>query len=65
MDWLALRNGLGALLELFPDREFLTPPVFPEQFGEEIFQPLGFTPEPLSQFLMRYEFSPGLEPFQK
>lgn len=55
MDWAALREILSALLQRYPDREFFTPPVFPEQFGQEVFQPLGFAREPLSQFLMRYD----------
>jgi len=55
MDWAALRETLRALLQRHPDREFFTPPVFPEQFGQEVFQPLGFAREPLSQFLMRYD----------
>lgn len=55
MDWAALREALSALLQRYPDREFFTPPVFPEQFGQEVFQPLGFAREPLSQFLMRYD----------
>ena len=55
MDWEALRKTTNALLQRYPDREFFAPAVFPEQFGEEIFQPLGFVREPLSQFLMRYD----------
>jgi ribosomal protein S18 acetylase RimI-like enzyme len=55
MDWAASRETLSALLQHYPDREFFTPPVFPEQFGQEVFQPLGFMREPLSQFLMRYD----------
>jgi GNAT superfamily N-acetyltransferase len=55
MDWGALRKITAALLQRYPDREFFTPAVFPEQFGQEVFQPLGFTREPLSQFLMRYD----------
>jgi GNAT superfamily N-acetyltransferase len=55
MDWAALRETLSALLQRYPDCEFFTPPVFPEQFSQEVFQPLGFTREPLSQFLMRYD----------
>ena len=58
MDWAALRKTTNALLQRYPDCEFFTPAVFPEQFGEEIFQPLGFVREPLSQFLMRYDL-PG------
>lgn len=58
MDWAALRETFSALLQRYPDREFFTPPVFPEQFGQEVFQPLGFVQEPLSQFLMRYDL-PG------
>jgi hypothetical protein len=55
MDWDALRETLSALSQRYPDREFFTPAVFPEQFGEEIFSRLGFAREPLSQFLMRYD----------
>jgi hypothetical protein len=32
---------------------------FPEQFGTEVFQPLRFAREPLSQFLMRYDLREG------
>jgi ribosomal protein S18 acetylase RimI-like enzyme len=62
MNWSALRNALGTLLELYPGSEFFTPPVFPEQFGEEIYQPLGFTAEPISQLLMRYEVDGARRP---
>jgi GNAT superfamily N-acetyltransferase len=57
MDWPALRGTLRTLLQHYPEREFFTPPVFPERFGEEVFQPLGFAREPLSQILMRYELN--------
>ena len=53
MDWSALRTATNTVLQRYPEREFFTPAVFPEQFGEEVFQPLGFAPEPISQFLMR------------
>jgi GNAT superfamily N-acetyltransferase len=55
MDWAALRETLGSLLQRYPDHEFFTPPVFPEVYGQEVFQPLGFAQEPMSQFLMRYD----------
>jgi GNAT superfamily N-acetyltransferase len=55
MDWGALRKTVGALLRRYPDREFFTPPVFPEEFGQKVFQPFGFAREPLSQFLMRHD----------
>ena len=55
MDWAAVRKTLSALMQRHPDREFFTPPVFPKQFGEEVFQPLRFVREPLSQFLMRHD----------
>jgi hypothetical protein len=51
----SLREALSALLQRYPDHEFFTPSVFPEKFGQEVFQPLGFTREPLSQFPMRYD----------
>jgi GNAT superfamily N-acetyltransferase len=59
MDWAALRETLGALLQRYPNREFFTPPVFPQQFGQEVFQPLGFAREPLRQFLMRHDLDGG------
>lgn len=55
MDWSALRSGLNALLHRYSGHEFFTPPVFPEQFGEEVFRRLGFIREPLSQFLMSHD----------
>jgi hypothetical protein len=57
MDWAALRETLSALMQRYPGRELYTPPVFPEQFGEEVFQPLGFVRERLSQFLMLHNLS--------
>jgi ribosomal protein S18 acetylase RimI-like enzyme len=55
MDWAALRETLSPLLQRYSGCEFFAPPVFPEQFGQEVFLPLGFAREPLSQFLMRYD----------
>lgn len=53
MQWLQLQATLAALLAQFADREFVAPAVFPAEFGRHIFEPLGFTPDPISQFLMR------------
>ncbi len=44
---------LGALLARYPEREFIARPLFPEELGEKIFAPLGFTRESLTQKLMR------------
>ena len=55
LDWPSARKVLASVLQRFSGHEFFTPPVFPEQFGDEVFRPLGFTPEPLNQFLMRRE----------
>jgi ribosomal protein S18 acetylase RimI-like enzyme len=52
-DWSALRRVVSAVLRQFPEQEFFAPAIFPEQFGKEIFEPLGFLPEPLNQLLMR------------
>jgi|ERR1700736_567697 len=52
-DWIAPRNALRAVLTKFPGTEFFAPQIFPEQFGPEIFEPLGFKREALNQFLMR------------
>ena len=49
----SMRELLRQLLARFPEAEFYAPPIFPERFGQEIFQPLGFDQEKLSQFLMR------------
>lgn len=62
MDWEALRITASAVLQRYPDCEFFTPAVFPEQFGQEVFQPLGFAREPLSQFLMRYDLDGATKP---
>ncbi len=52
-DWAAMREALAGVLGLHRGREFFAPPVFPEEFGTNLFAPLGFAREPLSQFLMR------------
>ena len=49
------RNVLTAVLNKFPKSEFFAREIFPEQFGPEIFQPLGFVREPLNQILMRHD----------
>jgi ribosomal protein S18 acetylase RimI-like enzyme len=54
-DWNPFRNVLRAVLAKFPGTEFFAPQIFPEQFGAEIFEPLGFKRESLNQFLMRRE----------
>jgi hypothetical protein len=54
-DWTGLRNLLRAVLTKFPDTEFFAPQIFPDQFGPEVFEPLGFKRETLNQFLMRRE----------
>jgi len=50
------RQALSAVLQRHFDREFFARPFFPENFGPEIFEPLGFRREPLTQWLMRFEF---------
>ena len=52
-NWESLRKLTRELLARFPEAEFYAPPIFPERFGQEIFQPLEFEQEKLSQFLMR------------
>lgn len=51
----APRIIVAGLIEKFPESEFFAPPIFPEQFGTGIFEPLGFVREPFNQFLMRYD----------
>ena len=53
---VSLRQALSAVLQRHFDREFFARPFFPENFGQEVFEPLGFTREPLTQWLMRFEF---------
>lgn len=55
IDRQSFRNALAGVMQRFPGREFFTPAIFPEEYGTEVFQPLGFRPEPLSQFLMRLD----------
>ena len=51
--WNRLKTLTNAVLAKFPDQEFYAIPVFPEQFGTELFEPLKFRKEKISQFLMR------------
>lgn len=52
-NWGLLRGLTSAVMAEFFDREFYALPVFPEPFGRELFQPLKFRQEKISQFLMR------------
>jgi ribosomal protein S18 acetylase RimI-like enzyme len=52
-NWKPLRSLTSSLLAKFPGQAFFAPAIYPEQFGLEIFQPLKFQKQPLSQFLMR------------
>ena len=52
-DWKVLRSVFASVIQQFPSCEFFAPALFPEQFGLEIFEPLGFAREPLNQLLMR------------
>ncbi len=47
---------LAAIIQQHSDREFAARPLFPESLGKEIFLPLGFAQDPLSQWLMRFDF---------
>ncbi|HSH38352.1 MAG TPA: GNAT family N-acetyltransferase, partial [Chthoniobacterales bacterium] len=51
--WRDLRSVLAGVLARFPHRDFFAPAIFPEEFGRQLYAPLGFKPEPISQFLMR------------
>jgi ribosomal protein S18 acetylase RimI-like enzyme len=54
----ASRNALATVLGKFPGSEFFAPAIFPERFGAQLFQPLGFAREPLNQILMRHDLRP-------
>jgi len=54
--WEDKRRAMRGLLARFPDREVFAPAIFPGEFGDEIFEPLGFARDPLTQFLMQYDF---------
>ena len=54
-DWAPAQAVLRAVLAEFPNKEFFAAQVFPEPFGPSVFEPLGFSREPLNQFLMRHE----------
>lgn len=54
-DHARLRELLQATMAHWRGCEFWVPAVFPEEFGQEIFAPLGFQREELSQFYMRRE----------
>lgn len=53
LNWAEMRAAFSAVIRLHSDRDFFVPAIFPEEFGREIFAPLGFQQEPLRQFLMR------------
>ena len=53
--WESVRDLTSAVLAAFPTQEFHAIPVFPEQFETELFAPLKFRKEQISQFLMRKE----------
>ena len=55
-DWAELQGALASVMRRFAGREFFAPAVFPEEFGLNIFAPLGFHRDTLSQFLMRRDF---------
>ncbi len=55
-DWNELRAMLAAVMQRFPEHEFFAPPVWPEEYGREVFASLGFAREALSQFFMRRDF---------
>jgi GNAT superfamily N-acetyltransferase len=55
-NWELLRRLTSGLLARFPAQEFFAPAVYPEKFGAEIFEPLRFQKQSLSQFLMRRDF---------
>jgi GNAT superfamily N-acetyltransferase len=52
-NWNELTSILGSVIQQFPNSEFLAVAIFPEVFGNTIFEPLGFVREPLNQLLMR------------
>jgi GNAT superfamily N-acetyltransferase len=52
-NWQSLRRLTNGVLAKFAGYDFFTPPIFPEEFGTEIFRPLKFRQESINQFLMR------------
>lgn len=54
-NWENLRAALTSVIRQFPECTFFTPPVFLEEYGTQVFEPLGFAREPISQFYMRYD----------
>jgi ribosomal protein S18 acetylase RimI-like enzyme len=52
-NWDTTRRLTAGLLARYPNCEFMTIPIFPDSFGTEIFDPLDFRKEPMTQFLMR------------
>jgi GNAT superfamily N-acetyltransferase len=51
-NWPALRTLFQSLLSHFPDCRWTISPIFPEQFGQEIFSPAGFSRDELNQIQM-------------
>ncbi len=53
--WPALRGLTAEVLRRFPGQAWRAPAIWPEDFGREVFAPLGFEREALHQLFMRRE----------
>jgi hypothetical protein len=56
IDWPAIRAVCSDVQRRHTGRELFAPAIFPEIFGEEVYVPLGFKREAISQFLMHHDF---------
>jgi ribosomal protein S18 acetylase RimI-like enzyme len=59
-DWAELRQLVAGCFALFPGRQrWSFPPIVPEQIGQNLFGPLGFSRQKLNQFQMELTLTPG------
>ncbi|MBL9137859.1 MAG: GNAT family N-acetyltransferase [Verrucomicrobiales bacterium] len=57
--WSLLKSAALRVMAEFPEHRWSAPAIFPEAYGEHVFEPLGFTREPLHQWLMFRKLGTG------
>ena len=58
-DSTATREVLRAVMNRFPECQFFAPAIWPAELGRDVFEPLGYARDTLSQLHMRLDLSAG------
>lgn len=56
--WVGLGSVAARVMTEFPEHRWVVPALFPDPYGDHVFGPLGFTREPLNQWLMYRRLRP-------